>query len=365
MLHPVRDVKLVGRKPLFELLPISLLLSFSRCLILRRLFPSTTLCFLLLLTSTSFSECLLLCQCTDLVALSRVSTASGCATMPYSATSDADSSVFLTSSIAAEVSTSIVSMTRSTSCPSSKEVTSLASHTATYHAQHQDMLISAFNSIVHGSVNSFLPCFIESNVVLSTPRSWESSASTSPCNEPPPGRAHHQLRRTTPRYSLTNQILELHRLDNNIKSTFGHELCSTLGNSLKPHQQEVSRAISPIRGISLDAHRGHQCAERTTHTSFRVETEIPCDKTTISKLRPSICKPTPTPSTTRMSFTLHGYRWSQHLDSIPRSSGQNRLFSYRNPYIRRARFITHVQLRQTSFVMISRQSFQPSESEHR
>ena len=66
--------------------------------------------------------------------------------------------------------------------------------------------------------------------------------------------------------------------------------------------------IAPIRGISPDAHRGHQCAERRTHKSFRVETEIPCDQITISKLRPSICKPTQTPTSKRMSFTLFGYR---------------------------------------------------------
>ena len=135
-------------------------------------------------------------------------------------------------------------MTRSTSCPSSMEVTSLVSHTATYHAQHQDMLIIALNSIVHGSENNFLHCFIESNVVLSTPRSWESSASTSPCIKPSRGRAHHQLWRTSPLHSLTDQILELHRLDNTIKSTFGQQLCSPLKNSVKPYQQEMSRVIA-------------------------------------------------------------------------------------------------------------------------
>ena len=91
---------------------------------------------------------------------------------------------------------------RHPSCPSSTEVTSLVSHTATYHAQHQGTLIGAFSSTVHGSENNFLPCFIESNVVLSTPRSWESKASTSPCTKPSPGRAYHQLWRASPLYKL-------------------------------------------------------------------------------------------------------------------------------------------------------------------
>ena len=72
-----------------------------------------------------------------------------------------DSPVSLAIFIAAQVHIRIVSMTLSTSCPSSTEVTSLVSHTATYHAQHQDTLIGAFSSTVHGSENNFLPCFIE------------------------------------------------------------------------------------------------------------------------------------------------------------------------------------------------------------
>ena len=84
-------------------------------------------------------------------------------------------------------------------------------------------------------------------------------------------------------------------------------------------KKEMSRVTSPIRGISLDAHRGHHCAERTTHTRFAL----------------LVC------------------RWNRHLDSIPWSSGQNTLFSCRTPKNHGARFIIHVQLRQTSFGMIS------------
>ena len=45
-------------------------------------------------------------------------------------------------------------------------------------------------------------------------------------------------------YNLTDQILELHRLDNSIKSTFGQQPCSPLENSVRPYQQEMSRVNS-------------------------------------------------------------------------------------------------------------------------
>ena len=69
--------------------------------------------------------------------------------MPQPTTSDADSSVFLASFIIAQVDTRIVSVTRSTSCPSSTEATALISHTATHRARHQDTLIGAFSSTLH------------------------------------------------------------------------------------------------------------------------------------------------------------------------------------------------------------------------
>ena len=177
-------------------------------------------------------------------------------------------------------------MTHSTSCPSSTEVTSLVSHTATYHAQHQDTLIGAFSSTVHGSENNFLPCFIESNVVLSTPRSWESKASTSPCTKPSPGRAYHQPWRASPLYKLykmmTDHFLELHHLDNTIKSTFvttwcwtrEHSCCPPLENSVRPYQQEMSRVIAThpwhLAGHATSA-ASHGCRVRT---SFSCRTHI-------------------------------------------------------------------------------------------
>ena len=67
-------------------------------------------------------------------------------------------------------------------------------------------------------------------------------------------------------YSLTDQIIELHRLDNTIKSTFGQQLCSPLENSVRPYQQEMSRMIAThpwhLAGHATSA-ASHGCRVRT------------------------------------------------------------------------------------------------------
>ena len=183
--------------------------------------------------------------------------------MPQPTTSDADSSVFLASFMIAQVDTRIVSVTRSTSCPSSTEATALISHTATHRARHQHTLIGAFSSTLHEQeFHAMQPAF--------------------------PGKPRHQRKFLMPS---------------------------------APSNRHLS-----------------QYAERTTRTSFAL---LGCWWNAV------------------LRFSVAGGT----LSSVSHSCRVEKLrFRCQTQHIHQTRSVTHDQLLHTSLVMISRQSFQLSES---
>ena len=133
-------------------------------------------------------------------------------------------------------------------------------------------------SFLHGSDSSRLA---ESNASCATAKT-RSPVPSAPLSPAFSERSRHQLSKCSSRvvvspssvqalYSLTDQI--------DVWTALGwtreQSWCPTLQNSLRPHQQEMSRVIAPIRGIWLDAHRGHhltvvgsklRCCRTHTHS---------------------------------------------------------------------------------------------------
>ena len=151
---------------------------------------------------------------------------------PVLMTSDADSTVCLASFTTAHVDTRIVSVIRSTSCPSSTEVTPLKTHAAKHRVQ-------------------------------------------------PPTLAHQCLQLHCDQPSSEGHAINSSVHLSDIKSTFGHHSaglnghgsCPTLENSLRPYQQEMSRSVASrwtriVGSTSPLSDRNSITRNRLRHASF-------------------------------------------------------------------------------------------------